>query len=562
MTVTTFNLLDEPWLGVRDLKGQTKTVSLRGAFASAHQLVGLAGDLPTQEVALLRLLVAILYRALPAPLSIEDRVDLWERWWTEEALPIAEIDGYLGQYRERFDLLHPHTPFMQVATLSANKTSGLGKLIADMPDGEQYFTTRAARGADSIELAEAARWLVHAQAYDPSGIKSGAHDDPRVKGGKGYPIGIGWTGWCGLLIPQGRTLKETLLLSMALNVDSAGPGRDADRPVWERAPVTGAPEVGHEEPHGTADLLTWQVRRVRLITVGDRVVDALITNGDPIHPRNRQQLEPHCAWRHSPTQEKLHGGQVYMPRAHEPERALWRGLPGLLPLTEVEDDRASSGPAPILAPTVLHWLATLVYEDVLPGHYPVRLRAVGVTYGSNSSTISAVTDDRVRLRAVVLGERRLCDLVRDMVFSAEAAVRVLCRLAVDLAAASGEHETEGHRDRASEDAYAALDRPFRRWLDSVDDVDLDVLARAWQDEVRQILVRIGDDLIKAAGRPAWLGRNVEGFSGSGRHHMDASRAALKFRAALQRALPAATPPQPIASSPKAPATTFDGEEKQ
>ncbi|NYN06610.1 type I-E CRISPR-associated protein Cse1/CasA, partial [Salmonella enterica subsp. enterica serovar Typhimurium] len=68
-------------------------------------------------------------------------------------------------------------------------------------------------GRSKLSFAEAARWLVHTQAYDYSGIKPGVEGDPRVKGGKGYPIGTGWSGMTGGTVIRGTTLLETLLLN-------------------------------------------------------------------------------------------------------------------------------------------------------------------------------------------------------------------------------------------------------------------------------------------------------------------------------------------------------------
>lgn len=527
-----FNLLDEPWLLARR-DGRVVQLSLLGLFSQAHQLDGLAGDLPTQEAALHRLLAAILYRALRVEGSLERRIDAWAQWWEADTMPVDRVHGYLEGYRDRFDLLCPTQPFMQVAGMEAGKTSGLTKLLADVPDGSQFFTVRAAGALESVDLAEAARWLVHTQAYDPSGIKSGVHGDPRVKGGKGYPIGIGWAGWCGTLIPQGATVKDTLLLSLVLSAPSAGEGWERDRPVWERPPIGPAPEQGHEEPTGTADLLTWQSRRVRLLTDGDRVVDALIGNGDPIHPRNRQALEPYTGWRYSEPQSKKYGGVVYMPRAHDPERALWRGLEGLLPLSRPANDPKSGAPRS-QAPELLKWLSELVIDRALDPAYPVHLQAVGVVYGVQSATIGTVIEDRLRLRAAVLSDPALSAAVLAQVQACEAGVLALRNLAGNLAAAAGESEVDGHRDRAGEAGYAALDEPFRRWLDGLTpDIDVTAAEVAWQAEVNRLLRRLGDDLVQAAGRPAWLGRHV---ARSGRY-VDASLSMVWFRSALRKALP-------------------------
>ena len=105
--------------------------------------------------------------------------------------------------------------------------------------------------------------------------------DPRVKGGKGYPIGVGWAGWCGLIFARGNTLRETLLLNLDLHLNVR-----ADSASWERPPHDVTTDDEHPEPLGPADIMTWQSRRVALLR-DDRgmVVDAVIANGDPIHPQ-------------------------------------------------------------------------------------------------------------------------------------------------------------------------------------------------------------------------------------------------------------------------------------
>ena len=63
-----FNLLDEAWIRVRLPDNSVREVSLTDALLHAHEYVDLAGETPTQEAALLRLLLSI-------PLTIFYRVD-------------------------------------------------------------------------------------------------------------------------------------------------------------------------------------------------------------------------------------------------------------------------------------------------------------------------------------------------------------------------------------------------------------------------------------------------------------------------------------------------------
>ena len=60
----TFALVEQPWVLVLDEHHRCREVSLVDAFTDAHRWRGLAGEMPTQQVAMLRLLLAICHRAL------------------------------------------------------------------------------------------------------------------------------------------------------------------------------------------------------------------------------------------------------------------------------------------------------------------------------------------------------------------------------------------------------------------------------------------------------------------------------------------------------------------
>ena len=56
-----FNLLDEPWIRVRHPDCSVEEVSLKTLFAHAHEYEDLAGETPAQDLAMLRLLLAVLH---------------------------------------------------------------------------------------------------------------------------------------------------------------------------------------------------------------------------------------------------------------------------------------------------------------------------------------------------------------------------------------------------------------------------------------------------------------------------------------------------------------------
>lgn len=537
-----FNLIDEPWLPIRTLTGEPKLLSLADALAQAHDVSGLACEVGTQVFSLTRLLLAVLHGALDGPRDIDD----WEQLWQQDRLPAAKIQSYLDRYRDRFDLFHPDTPFLQVAGLRTAKgdVSELNKLVADVPNGHPFFTIRLG-GPLRLSCAEAARWLVHCHAFDPSGIKSGAEGDPRVKGGRGYPIGTGWSGNLGGVLPEGPTLRETLLLNL-IAADSDALRRDPTRdlPAWERDPTGPAEEQdGGRAPTGPVDLYTWQSRRIRLVREDSVVTAVLICNGERSAPQNKNLVEPHTAWRRSQAQEKKLGRPlVYMPREHLPERAVWRGLQSLLPGAEKGQ---GADAAAFLSPGVLEWIAEIA--DVIGPDYPVRLHTVGMVYGAQSSTTADILDDHLELRSALIsrGARALVQTALDGVAAAEKGALAAGRLASNLAAAAGagKDERDGPRARASERAYADLDIEFRAWLrDLRAGTDPMNAAAAWHATADQLIRSLGKELLEQAPMTAWSGRIVNG------HLLTSSHADRYFRDAVKDAFPFAYPETTEAAS--------------
>ena len=557
MTTTSYDLLSEPWLPVRMLDGTTQQLSLREVLARAATISGLLGELPTTSVALLRLLLAILHRSVD---TTGRPIERWARHWRADELPMAHIGGYLDRYADRFDLLDTTQPFLQVGDLqTAKATRGeLLPLIADVPNGAQFFTIRAGRGVTRLSYDQAARWLVHCHAYDPSGIKSGALGDARVKGGKGYPIGTGWAGNIGAVVIEGRDLRETLLLNLVLQSRNGDPvEHQADSAVWERPPLTAAPQATEPAlrlPAGPAELLTWPSRRVRLTHDGTAVTGVLISNGDRLSPPD-QFLESMTAWRRSAAQEKKLkvSVPVYMPLQHDPARTMWRGLGALLPIGPTSPTDA----APQLPPLVLRWLHRIrdEDEDLLPADYPLRTRAVGVTYGSNNSVIDEVVDDALMVHAVLLGAAgaSLRTTALNAVTAADEAGTAVAALAANLRSAAGDSDDRSlsrARQEARETFFFSLDAPYRRWLGALSaGTEPDVALVTWHQVADRVARGQEARLIADSGVAGWRGRAVT--RRTGKRHIDTALASQWFRGSLRKALPLAAPPDPEAASTSA-----------
>ena len=516
--IPSFNLVDNPWIRVRDESGGVCELSLLGLFDQAPHLRCLANDLPTQDLAILRVLLAILQRAISPGLDEEDDPsEVWGRLWSATRLPMDDIKAYVEQWYRYFDLFDPQHPFMQVVDLRAcnGKTLEPKKLVADIPDGEALFSMRSEQSTNALTYAEAARWLVHVHAFDTAGIKSGVVGDPRVKGGKSYPIGVGWVGGLGGLYLEGKSLRETLLLNLILwDEEEDELFSAADLPAWEKPLHTFGSDG--EVPSGRADLYTWQSRRVRLEVVPPLVTGLVLTNGDKLSVQNMHKLEPMTAWKRSKSQEKKMGiSPVYMPVTYRSNRALWRGLSSVFARVNVEESRVH------LSPGIVTWGEHLCSQNGgrhLRPTYRLRLHATGFEYGTQSSVVTELIDDRLELDAFLLSSEgeRLISMACDCVHETDEAVAALGRLGSNICLASGGavEQANGSRDTLRARAYFELDQTFRLWLAGLTVSSDSVSARTiWRQRARDIILNIALETTREASPAAVVGTQIKDGKG-------------------------------------------------
>ncbi|MFT8330541.1 type I-E CRISPR-associated protein Cse1/CasA [Bifidobacterium psychraerophilum] len=560
MDESSFNLMRETWIPVTMVAdGSQQEMSLLETILQSESIRSIDGDIPLQRFALTRLLIAVMYGLLPQGCSPEDWNDLFNRGPSDA--DVAEgIREYCGSVSHRFNLFDDDEPFYQVAGLHTAKheVSGLERLVLDVPSGEPMFTTRIGEGLQSMSAAEAARWLVTTQACDVSGIKSGAVGDDRVKGGKGYPIGVAWCGHLGGLLVEGSNLWQTLMLnfvgeSVLGNADSGMDWAD-DKPIWERAQPTQEASVGFEQDaesvahtsyfHGPATLLTWQARRIRLAHQGNTVTGVLICNGDRLKPQNANPFEMMTAWRRSEAQQKaLKRPLIYMPRKHNPDRALWRGLPNL---TADQDTVRGGKESDYLRPYSLKWLTKVGKESM-----PVRLHAFGIEYGNQEAVVDSAVDDILDINLVVVtsDNPRMKQMLEQAVKVADQGVLALRNLASDIALAEGV-PPDPIRQRAGEIGYTAFDRSFRRWVMNIhDDHHLDQLYGQWCAIAKQLLLRLGRDYLSHVSAQAIVGRKTVKLNPKSgemqERYQSAPWADMRFRGALNSIFSDVVPEQTI-----------------
>lgn len=512
-----FNLVDDPWIIVHDRDGAPHTVGIRQLFDGSVGASAIVGDSPTQDYAVLRVLLAIFWRAhheqLAPQLGTRRARDefKWKKWFSEmrrkltsEGRDEAVLD-YLDRYESRFNLFDAERPFMQVAGLETEKKTRLA-VSRIVPEAEHdYFTMRTGSGRKSLTFAEAARWLVHTQAYDYSGIKSGALGDPRVKGGRGYPIGTGWTGMTGGTVVMRETLLETLLFNSTPEV-IYGEQSANDLPSWERAADTAA-QREDPNPKGAADLATWQSRRVRLFPEGNLVVAVLVSNGDQIPEAGKNiLLDPMTPYRYSANKSKK-GQPVYYPQPYDPNRTMWRALDPLI-ATEKDPGFTDKNLAPI-RPATLESLGNLSMDGTLEREV-LDLRVVSMEFGPQSSSVGTVVSADVNLPIVFFEDD---DLAQEARFAARSAAEAVKESAVSVGWFAGQlHVAAGGAYVFGADAadrfLARLEPQFNQWLAGLDWDNLGEAGEQWQRAVLAEARAQADELVSGAGPKALVGRVV------------------------------------------------------
>lgn len=508
-----FNLLQEPWVRVMRPDAAVDELSLPQALMQAHAYRALAGEMPTQDAAMLRLLLAVLHAVFtrvdehgaPSPLrNADDAVERWQALWARGSFPAAPVEAYLRKYEDRFWLFHPDRPFWQARTASspvypfykegttelvkpsAYKASKLNGEILQSENKPRIFANRGITSRDSLTYAEAARWLLQLNAYDDSALKGRSHKRETFKDG--------WLGCLGVVYATGRNLFETLMLNFVLHDRDEVLWQSAV-PVWEREQPDERDLLKIPIPRDQAALMTIQSRRTFLKRENGLVTGYQVLAGEQFDVETAIGVEQMTMWYHNQKENKV------VPRLHQPAKQFWREFSALAGVHEKETP-----------PGCVTWQRSLV----LPKKYVVNYRAVGMKYSKATphGSVDEVFSDTVSFRMNLLQAlgRTARTRVHDEIERCSEMANAVWWLAVNLrraAGGSGESEKKSG-DQAETQFYYRVDVPFRNWLMTLDAelTEAELLERqyAWQQESCQIALKLGLEMAQASGSAAFTGR--------------------------------------------------------
>lgn len=497
-----FNLLTEPWVRVRLPDNTVQEVSLTDALVHAQEYMDLAGEMPTQDAAMLRLLLAVLFTVFSRvnevgePEPLEDEEAALERWgalWELKHFPEQPIRDYLEQWKDRFWLFHPERPFWQVPEAAIGTEYGAAKLNGEMSESSnkiRLFPLYAGAGKTEMTYAQAVRWLLSVNGYDDTSAK------PK---GKGLPsVGAGWLGKIGYIQASGENLFETLMLNLTLLKDGTECWGE-NKPCWELDAPKSAERTEILQPDNPAQLLTLQSRRLLLHRENEKVDGFSLLGGD-FFPRESAFVEQMTIWRNATT--KKNEPPVFVPCRHDAAKQFWREFPSVF----------CKGEGNVHQPGVVRWVEKVQQLRFLSPKRRINFRISAVQYGDKDFFVNDSFSDSLAFQAVLLDElgRGWQNRITDEISRCEQAASLVGHLAQDIATAAGDKNGNASAPARSQ-FYFAVDQPFRQWLRSIDpeEDDMTETTARWQGIARGIAEQLGQQMVLEAGSAALVGHWVE-----------------------------------------------------
>lgn len=519
-----YNLLDEKWIQVAS-KDTVEKVSIKELFADAAKYKELAGDMKTQDFAVMRVMLAILHTVFSrfdskgdpyeffevdeksflqiGELEENDLEDyeeaLYQTWidiWNAKEFPKI-VDEYLEKWRERFFLYDDKYPFFQVTKEVIEKDAAGGgefygkninRLVSESNNKQAYFSPKDESYKEYIVDDELARWLITLQGY------IGTSDKKKVGSAKTYSKG--WLYDLGGVYLQGNNLFETLMLNFVIAHNENNNLLKTQKPCWEAETIEKNIELYFHNGIGNiASLYTAWCREIFIDpnrTKEDKFVCFIAKLPEIEH--SDAFLEPMTVWKYNDTGEYK---DKYRPRKHDANKSMWRNF-GLL--TGVGEGTRKPG--------VIEWLNKLCdiseSEELGFNKENITLCAVCMLDDGNATSWAPIdeVEDTLNLKERVLvdtGDNGWIIRINKTISDTKAIIdTVLKRFIFDLLEIRNMEKSDVLK--YVEQFYFRIDLPFRNWIESIDiDNDKDTKEIEWRSVLKKAMKEYVDELVSNAG---------------------------------------------------------------
>jgi len=528
-----FNLTTDPWIKVIEVEtNQTRMVSLIELFENAQRYRQLAGEMHAQDLAILRLLLAILttvysrsdaggdrYEWLKAGAdasqslvidedeadSSEMQGDLLETWQQlyETGRFSQAVAQYLKQHADCFDFFGER-PFYQVtaadydALVPKNKQVSAGKgqvaikqlnrQISESAHTPAIFSPKTGEAKDSLSLDELVRWLITYQNF------TGVTDKTKIVTDEKFSNSAGWIYRINPVFVKGTTLFETLMLNLVLTntrEDSAVPA--LQKPVWEYATVRDYIDERKKQllPNNLAELYTvWS--RILHIEWDEHGRPTIFSAGVPIFEYDNALLEPMTTWR---LDKKTNNYRPAVKGLRSLGIAMWRNFGQYVKVRQADDTHE---------PGVVIWLRTLKKHDLISHDKPLILNSVALISDGNATSQSPAVEvaDNMQMQADVLFDAEISEnwpvRIEDTITLTQAIGTDYYHFATDIGQIRN-LDVRAFASNMSAKFYDRLNNPFRQWLEGLTGSDdREEKIALWKQQLEEIVKQAVDDVVRAS----------------------------------------------------------------
>jgi CRISPR system Cascade subunit CasA len=543
MSERKFNLTTDPWIKVivNDTNQELK-VSLIDLFKNAHQYRQLAGEMRVQDLAIMRLLLAILttvYSRFDAAGHLydwlikgvdqfgtdakfdedydeedveDDTLTTWQNLYQKGQFPDLVID-YLKGYSNRFDFFGKH-PFYQAtkeeydSLVPANKAVAKGagvvaikqinRQISESNNSPALFSAKAGEYKNEIAIDELVRWLITYQNY------TGVTDKTKVNASEKFSVSPGWLYKLNPVLVNGKTVFETLMLNLVL-YNQGEQTFALQRPVWEFASTKAYISQRQQAnlPDNLAELYTSWARVLHL--EWDEAGQATIFSaGLPKIESTNAFIEPMTVWRQDNKTSE------YRPATRSLKtlsKSMWRNFSNYVNVQMVNDTQE---------PGVIKWLRLLKENQIITHNRLLTLVSIDLIDDGNATSQSptAALYDDMSINIDVLFDTNNVDYwparIEQVIDVTQDIGKDFGKFARNIGIMRGFQKDglDKFVNRLSAQFYYGLNEPFKNWLANLTDKDeRDQQIIAWQKQLRSYAFTEGQKVVDTSSS-----RDIKGIS--------------------------------------------------
>lgn len=408
---TTYSLVTKPWLKVVYKNGKTKEISLNELFETLPEIKKLDGEIQTQNVIMMRLILAIMttvytrvnekgssYDYLtedPDFLDVDDAKDELLKTYKnlKQTHDFSAVINYLKKHEDEFDFLSKSKPFYQVTLSQYNNLAQdnnkltptkLAKALKDgkgngmVPNSQINRTINQSNNSlntyapvssvfkNEMSFTELIRWIITYQNM------AGTTDKSKVKSENKYSTAKGYLYSLDPVYVNGRDLLDTLMLNLVLFDDSEN--LPMPKPVWEQD-INDYVEkrVNNLVPDNIPELYTLYSRLIYIDYSTTKPVVFVL--GLPKPETTNLFTEPMTTWtfnkkdnNYVPAKKSLNTRSIHM----------WRNFGNYI--------NQNSSTLNQKLPGVIEWIHKLQEQDVLPMDYKLIIAYTRMLSDDNASS--------------------------------------------------------------------------------------------------------------------------------------------------------------------------------